>query len=169
MGDDHQCFLYDLAHTASALRICDSLLDWGALGDAEARLACGFIADALGEFHARLFAREAQWGLEPGALDAARDFVAAYRDPAYLATLAGLDAPSHLDEDFELVAETFRRFGEDKIAPAAEHIHRRDTDIPEDIIGGLAELGCFGLSVPEEYGGFASGSESDYLGMVIAT
>ncbi|MCY3609097.1 MAG: acyl-CoA/acyl-ACP dehydrogenase [Acidimicrobiaceae bacterium] len=169
MGDDHQCFLYDLAHTASALRICDSLVAWGALGDAEARLACGFIADALGEFHARLFAREAQWGLAPGALDDARDFVAAYRDPAYVATLAGLDAPSHLDDDFELVAETFRRFGEDKIAPTAEHIHRGDTDIPEDIIGGLAELGCFGLSVPEEYGGFASGSESDYLGMVIAT
>ncbi|WP_420624654.1 acyl-CoA dehydrogenase family protein [Candidatus Poriferisodalis sp.] len=169
LGDDHQCFLYDLAHTASAMRICESLLDWGALGDAEARLACGFIADALGEFHARLFAREDQWGLEPGALDATRDFVAAYRNPAYVATMAGLDAPSHLDEDFELVAETFRRFGEDKIAPAAEHIHRGDTDIPEDIISGLAELGCFGLSVPEEYGGFASGSESDYLGMVIAT
>ena len=55
------------------------------------------------------------------------------------------------------------------MAPQAEHIHRQDTDIPEDIIEGLAELRCFGLSVPEEYGGFATGSESDYMGMVIAT
>ena len=42
-------------------------------------------------------------------------------------------------------------------------------DIPEEIIAGLAELGGFGLSVPEEYGGFATGGESDYLGMVVAT
>src|SRR5204862_7522417 len=44
-----------------------------------------------------------------------------------------------------------------------------NADIPEDIISGLAEMGGFGLSVPEEYGGFAAGGESDYLGMVIAT
>ncbi len=30
-------------------------------------------------------------------------------------------------------------------------------------------MGGFGLSVPEEYGGFATGGESDYLGMVVAT
>ena len=98
-ADAHQCFLYDLAHAASAMQICGSLLDWGAKGDAEAQLACGFIADALGEFNTRLFAREAEWGLEPGALDATRGFVAAYRNPSYVATLADVAAPSHLDED----------------------------------------------------------------------
>ena len=40
---------------------------------------------------------------------------------------------------------------------------------PRSIIAGLAELGGFGLSVPEAYGGFATGGESDYLGMVVAT
>src|SRR5438874_6453392 len=68
-----------------------------------------------------------------------------------------------------MVQDTFRRFAEDKVRPVAEHIHRTNADIPEDIIGGLAEMGGFGLSVPEEYGGFASGGESDYLGMVVAT
>jgi (2S)-methylsuccinyl-CoA dehydrogenase len=48
-------------------------------------------------------------------------------------------------------------------------VHRDNSDIPEDIIEGLAELGGFGLSVPEEYGGFATGGERDYLGMVVAT
>ena len=52
---------------------------------------------------------------------------------------------------------------------AAEHIHRFNEDIPEEIISGLGELGAFGLSIPEEYGGFAGGGESDYYGMVIAT
>ena len=30
-------------------------------------------------------------------------------------------------------------------------------------------MGGFGLSVPEEFGGFASGGEHDYMGMVVAT
>ena len=77
--------------------------------------------------------------------------------------------PTHLSDDFELVAETFRRFADDKIRPVAEHVHRTNADVPEDIISGLAELGGFGLSVPEEYGGFATGGESDYMGMVVAT
>jgi (2S)-methylsuccinyl-CoA dehydrogenase len=55
------------------------------------------------------------------------------------------------------------------VRPHAEHVHRTNGDIPEEIISGLAELGGFGLSVPEEYGGFATGGESDYLGMVVAT
>ena len=65
--------------------------------------------------------------------------------------------------------DTFRRFAEDKIRPVAEEIHRENLDIPESIISGLAEMGGFGLSVPEDYGGFAAGGESDYMAMVVAT
>ena len=86
-----------------------------------------------------------------------------------LAGLAATEGPRHLGEDFELVRETFHRFAEDKVRPHAEHVHRENADIPEEVIEGLAELGGFGLSVPEEYGGFASGGESDYMGMVVAT
>src|SRR5436309_2401667 len=74
-----------------------------------------------------------------------------------------------LDADFELVQDSCRRFAEDKVRPVAEHIHRTNADIPEEVISGLAELGGFGLSVPEEYGGFATGGESDYMGMVVST
>ena len=94
--------------------------------------------------------------------------------PAFLEALADQcvkhgSGPTHLSDDFELVAETFRRFADDKIRPVAEHVHRTNADVPEDIIAGLAELGGFGLSVPEEYDGFATGGESDYMGMVVAT
>jgi (2S)-methylsuccinyl-CoA dehydrogenase len=68
-----------------------------------------------------------------------------------------------------MVQDTFRRFAEKEIAPVAEEIHRRNSDIPERIIEGLAELGTFGLSVPETYGGFAAGGEDEYLAMVVAT
>ncbi|HLY81851.1 MAG TPA: acyl-CoA dehydrogenase family protein, partial [Acidimicrobiales bacterium] len=82
---------------------------------------------------------------------------------------AGEEGPRHLDTDFELVQDTFRRFAEDRIRPVAEHVHRTNGDVPEDIISGLAEMGGFGLSVPEEYGGFSSGGGSEYMGMVVAT
>jgi len=68
-----------------------------------------------------------------------------------------------------MVADTFHRFALEQVRPHAEHVHRANADIPESVISGLAELGGFGLSVPEEFGGFASGGESEYLGMVVAT
>ena len=99
----------------------------------------------------------------------AEAFVSTYRDPAFLATLADDQGPRHLDADFELVRETFHRFAEDQIRPRAEHIHRANTDIPEEIIAGMGDMGGFGMSVPEEYGGYATGGEADYMGMVVAT
>ncbi|HEY4378426.1 MAG TPA: acyl-CoA dehydrogenase family protein, partial [Acidimicrobiales bacterium] len=87
----------------------------------------------------------------------------------FLASLAGKAGPRHLDSDFEMVQDVFRRFADEKLAPIAEHIHRDNGDIPEDIISGLAEMGAFGLSISEAYGGFATGGESDYIGMVVAT
>ena len=68
-----------------------------------------------------------------------------------------------------MVQDTFRRFAENEIAPVAEHIHRENADIPEELISGLAELGGFGLSVPVEYDGYSEGGESEYIGMVVAT
>ncbi len=167
--DEHQALAYDLAHAASAVEMGSGLLAYGARGDVEGRIACAFIADAVADLAAKTFGREADWGVVPGALDGARGFLATYRDPGFLAALADEEGPRHLDADFELVQDTFRRFAEDKIRPVAEHVHRTNADVPEDIISGLAEMGGFGLSVPEEYGGFAGGGESDYLGMVVAT
>ena len=97
-----------------------------------------------------------------------------HRTPEFLEQVAAtLDrtgtGPSHLPDDFQLAADTFHKFAEAEIRPVAEHVHRTNADIPEAVISGLAEIGGFGLSVPEEYGGFAAGGEADYLGMVVAT
>jgi (2S)-methylsuccinyl-CoA dehydrogenase len=167
--DAHQVVAYDMAHAAGAVAAARAAIDYGANGSIEAQIACAFAADAIWEVMAKILGREASWGTVDGALDDALPFVRAYRDPAFLAGLAGTDGPRHLDSDFEMVQDTFRRFADDRIRPVAEHIHRTNGDIPDEIISGLAEMGGFGLSVPEEYGGFASGGESDYLGMVIAT
>ena len=167
--DANQAVAYDLAHSASAVDAGRAMLDYGARGDVEARLTCGFIADAVADVAARMIGRGAQWGVDPSELSSAADFVAAYRDPAFVASLAGEAGPRHLSGDFEMVQDTFRRFAEEKVRAVAEHVHRTNGDIPEDLIRGLAEIGTFGLSVPAEYDGFAEGGESDYMGMVVAT
>jgi (2S)-methylsuccinyl-CoA dehydrogenase len=167
--DANQVVAYDLAHAAAAVDTARVALAYGGHGPLEAAMACAFVADVLADVASRLAGREPAWGVAADALDRTRPFVATYRDPAWLASLAGQQGPRHLDADFELVAATFRRFAEDRIAPVAEAIHRHNQDIPDAIIDGLGELGAFGLSIPEEYGGYATGAESDYLGMVVAT
>ena len=167
--DPNQVVAYDVAHAAAAVATARSTLDYGALGDVEARIAAAFVADVVADLIGRVAGRESLWGVEPGWDAPVAAFQAAQRDPAVLASLATTEGPRHLGEDFELVRETFHRFAEDKVRPHAEHVHRQNLDIPEEVIEGLAELGGFGLSVPEEYDGFASGGESDYMGMVVAT
>ncbi|MGH8918533.1 MAG: acyl-CoA dehydrogenase family protein [Actinomycetes bacterium] len=167
--DDHQVLAYDLAHASSGMEAARAMLAYGTGGEVEAAMACAFVAEAVADLWGRMLGREELWGAEPGALDPALGFLARYRAPGFLAGLVGEEGPRHLEEDFELVAETFRRFAEERIAPRAEHVHRANADVPEDIIAGLAEMGAFGLSIPEAYGGFATGGEHDYMGMVVAT
>jgi (2S)-methylsuccinyl-CoA dehydrogenase len=167
--DANQVVAYDLAHAAAGVETARAAVGYGAKGPVEAALGAAFAADAVADLASRLAGRESQWGVTNEALSATKPFISAHRDPQWLASLAGEAGPRHLDSDFEMVADTFRRFGEEKIAPVAEEIHRRNSDIPETIISGLGELGAFGLSIPEEYGGFATGGEHDYLGMVVAT
>ena len=167
--DANQVLAYDVAHAAAAVMAARGLLSYGTRGDVESLVTAAFTADALADLAGKVFGREAEWGVTAGALDATREFVATYRDPSFLASLADSDGPRGLSDDFELVQDTFRRFAEEQLVPIAEHIHRENGDIPEDIITGLAEMGAFGLSIAEEYGGFASGDESDYIAMVVAT
>ena len=167
--DQNQVLAYDLAHASAAVEMAHALLDYGAKGTTEALITCAFAADAVHDVVTRLIGRDLLWGVDPVQLAGAAEFLRTYRDPAFLAELAGTDGPRHLDADFELVQDTFRSFADNEIAPVAEHVHRTNGDVPEAIISGLAEMGAFGLSVPEEYGGYASGGESDYMGMVVAT
>jgi (2S)-methylsuccinyl-CoA dehydrogenase len=166
--DAAQVLAYDIAHAAAATTTAASLLDYGAKGEQEGRITCAFVAEVVADLATRTFGREAAWGVAADALDGARAFVTTWREPAVMASLVD-EGPRHLDDDFELVQDTFRRFADDKLKPVAEHIHRTNGDIPEDIIGGLGEMGAFGLSIPEEYGGWGTGGESEFIGMVVAT
>ncbi|WP_170448899.1 acyl-CoA dehydrogenase family protein [Ruegeria arenilitoris] len=61
---------------------------------------------------------------------------------------------SGLDEELEMIREQFRRYALDRVEPNAHEWHLKDELIPMEIIEELAEMGVFGLTIPEEYGGF---------------
>jgi len=167
--DVAQVLAYDVAHAAAAVRTAEAVLAYGAHGEAEALVACAFTADALADLASRLVGRTAEWGVAADWMAPAESFVATFRDPAFLASMADVTTDAHLDDDFALLRDALHRFAEEQIRPRAEHIHRANTDIPEEIIEGLAEMGGFGMSVPEEYGGGAEEGEADYMSMVVAT
>jgi len=62
-----------------------------------------------------------------------------------------------LDETLALIRDQFRRFSDEKIMPYAHRWHVDDVLIPIEIIDEMSELGVFGLTIPEEYGGLALG------------
>ena len=59
-----------------------------------------------------------------------------------------------LDDELEMIREQFRRFAIEKVEPHAHEWHLRDKLIPMEIIEELAGMGVFGLTIPEEFGGF---------------
>ncbi len=59
-----------------------------------------------------------------------------------------------LDDEYEMIREQFRRFTVDRVEPQAHDWHLKDELIPMEIIQEMAELGVFGLTIPEEFGGF---------------
>jgi (2S)-methylsuccinyl-CoA dehydrogenase len=61
------------------------------------------------------------------------------------------------DETLTLVRDQFRRFAEDKVIPYAHEWHLKDVLIPIEVVEEMAEMGVFGLTIPEEYGGLGMG------------
>lgn len=62
-----------------------------------------------------------------------------------------------LDETFEMIRDQFRRFGEEKVVPFAHEWHLKDELIPDSVVTEMGELGVFGLTIPEEFGGLGMG------------
>ncbi|MEP0232318.1 acyl-CoA dehydrogenase family protein [Roseibium sp.] len=65
-----------------------------------------------------------------------------------------------LEETYEQIRNEMRRFAEDNVTPFAHEWHLKNDYIPLEIISQMAELGVFGLTIPEEYGGLGLGKES---------
>ncbi|MBA9064494.1 (2S)-methylsuccinyl-CoA dehydrogenase [Methylobacterium fujisawaense] len=75
--------------------------------------------------------------------------VARMRDGSGSATVGA----SGLDEDMEAIRSEMRRFGKAEVVDQAHEWHLKNAYIPMEIVTKMAELGVFGLTIPEEYGG----------------
>jgi (2S)-methylsuccinyl-CoA dehydrogenase len=64
---------------------------------------------------------------------------------------------SGLDETLEAIRSEMRKFAQDHVTPHAQEWHAKNEYIPLEVISGLAELGVFGLTIPEEFGGSGMG------------
>ena len=182
-GEEAQIELYDLAFSSAELTAAEVMLEY-ARHDAppeewafKQALALTFCAEATSNLHHRLRLRPSAYGVSLAALsDDYVEIADRYLAPDHLIALGqawrdrgGRLPPDHLDEEQSMIRETFRQFAEERVAPWAEAIHREDSMIPAAIIDGLRELGCFGLCVPERYGGLQPDGSEDRLGMVIVT
>ncbi|NHN39004.1 acyl-CoA/acyl-ACP dehydrogenase [Pseudomaricurvus alcaniphilus] len=88
--------------------------------------------------------------------------------PMDIARLSGGELA--ISDDAAMVQDMFVKFARDVVAPLAESIHRHDLIVPEgELLQPLREMGVFGLSVPEQYGGSAPDERDDNLTMVVVT
>ncbi len=65
-----------------------------------------------------------------------------------------------LEETFEQIRDQFRAFGKQVVEPYAHEWHLKDELIPDSVVKQMGEMGVFGLTIPEEFGGLGLGKTS---------
>ena len=65
-----------------------------------------------------------------------------------------------LDETLEAIRDEMRKFADSEVVPHAHQWHLTNSYIPLDVVAHMSELGVFGLTIPEEFGGMGLGKES---------
>ena len=65
-----------------------------------------------------------------------------------------------LDETHAQIQDLMRTFSLDEVIPHAHEWHLKNEYIPMEVVSKLAELGVFGLALPEEFGGMGLGKEA---------
>ncbi len=175
-----QFAFHGLAWLATYCEALRQLRHWAGECAAPGELETAILACGYGEYLAQISGGIAMSQVEivrPGDLGIAEEAQTAFRENADVRALASLAAPARariadliadsadtgafgdpgLDETMSMVRDQFRRFAEERVAPHAHEWHLRDELIPMDIIEEMAELGVFGLTIPEEYGGLEMG------------
>jgi len=169
--DQEQRAAHGFAWVATSVAALEAVAAWRTLnGDANpadalvARLA---FAETLAQIVGGLpmgqneIARPADLGLGAAArrlAKAAADLIDADLAPAraeLAALLAAGQWPSESFHDAELdtVRDQFRRFTEAQIVPHAHRWHLANALIPDATVAAMADMGTFGVCIPEQYGG----------------
>ena len=181
LAEREQHRLHGYAWIATQAEALDALCNWAdrareadAFGDIE-RLVLDI---GMGEYCAQIFGgvamsqseivRPSDYGLQQEAFafasgDAASHFIGAGNTSENRAELARRLADGERpyegtgDDTLDMIRNQFRTFASERIAPHAHGWHLADALIPLDVVGEMAELGVFGVCIPEEHGGLGLG------------
>ena len=179
--EQYQTEVHGLAWVATYVEGLRQMLEWGLRLDAEGsfgELEQLMVQAAFGEYLNQLSGGIAISQLEmirPGAIgidaaildayhtDAVKTLQAGGNTGAVRQRIAQLIEDGHFgalglaDETLDMVRDQFRRFAEEQVLPYAHEWHLQDELIPIAVVEQMAELGVFGLTVPEEFGGLGLG------------
>jgi (2S)-methylsuccinyl-CoA dehydrogenase len=184
--DAAQAATHGLAWLATYVEALRQMLGWAKRLEAEQRLGefeRQLLTAAFGEYLAQIaggIPMSQGETVRLGALGVARsdtrrfeeevgDLIDAGTDDALKARLAGLIAAqpavttfgdTGLDETLSEMRAQMRRFAEAEVLPHAHQWHLANQYVPAEVVAKLGELGVFGLTIPEEFGGLGLGKES---------
>ncbi len=187
--EEHQFAAHALAWLATYVESLRQMRAWAGRLDAEGKfgemealiLQIGF-GEYLAQIHGGIpmsqgeIARASgprRWPL-PAPGPAAATLIAQATPPAARERLVALMRDNHgratfgatgLDDELEMIRDQFRRFADEQVVPFAHDWHLKDELIPMEIIRALAEMGVFGLTIPEEFGGLGLSKASDGRGL----
>ena len=178
--DEHQVHAERLAYAATEVAAAEALAAHAAeRADAPvARMAAAFAGEIAGKLRATIEQHWDDFGLDAAVFagtlgrDEVRHAVRAAQHEARLREIGAEVLRTRganngfIDGDMaEMARDSARQFARKEVAPIAERIHRHDELVPESILRAMAELGYFGMSVTEEYGGQGMGN----LVMIVIT
>ncbi len=180
--EKHQTAVHGLSWVATYVEGLRQMREWGERLDAEGRfgeLERLMVQAAFGEYLNQLsggiavsqleMLRPRDLGVSDEAIhalisnDAVRTLINAGHTESVRARIAELmedghfGAPGLSDEMLDMIRDQFHRFAEEQVVPDAHEWHLQDELIPLPIVEQMAELGVFGLTVPEENGGLGLG------------
>ncbi len=181
--DTLQTTAYDLAWISSEVYAAEQIIAYADRhpGELEKALAEFFTAEVVTHFSEKVSYHFKEWGVQESILhetiwkpELTKEVEqiltpSNYTRIAQLIQKSGHGGTYGLDEQHEMFRESFKKFAEDQVRPLAEKVHRHDHLIPQEIVDGLKEMGCFGLSIPQKFGGFQDDAQPDNTGMVVVT
>lgn len=182
--DAQQVPSFDVAWASAELFCAECAL--GALpqqlNDLDRRLTVIYATDAITLVRDRLEALAAELDMDEGTITAVSGDPAFRRLQRAVLSATALHITARLIEqdvdalaqvpisdELAIIRDQFTRFAAETVAPLAEAVHRQDLIVPDELLQPLREMGVFGLSIPEQYGGSAPNNVEDNLTMIVVT
>ncbi len=180
--DEHQVHCERVSYLATELHAARALAAYAEAAGGEdplaAEMAAAFVADVAARCRSQVATHLEAFGFKEPFLDDTLDapevraLIRAGASEERVRSigrdvLAGGGANrSWLEGELErLSRESVRQFARTEVEPIAQRIHMQDELVPEGLLQKMAELGYFGMSGPEQYGGGGLGN----LVMIITT